>query len=155
MSQTFEEVKKAYVEKREEERVKLKNYLKNYFIEDDRITVSSYGGKGRPNYTSGGELKSSPFNLNNWKWVEVRQKEEKLNSCIISLNMLEEDNNSGNKHALYDRVGFIVHTKNKEPDIMADRRSWITSIELPLEDSDKEKIAQIVKAEVLEKMWNM
>lgn len=147
----FNKVKNLYNAMREKERNCLRNYLKNLFKGEDRVKIVN-GGKGRTNYTSQGDFKNALYDLSNWKWVEIKINKH---SCVISLNMLEGDSSSGNTHALYDRIGFIISTVNEDYGILVDERRLITDIDLPLDDSKKQKIAQILQEVVIERMWRV
>lgn len=150
----FKDIKDDYNKVRENERTSLSNYLIDILKHDERLAVVTRGssGKGRIKYTSGRRFGKDVYDLSNWKWVEVRGKDC---SCIISLNMLETDTNSGNVHALYDRIGFFVYTNNKNDGILTDERRIITDIELPLDDSKKGKIKSILENMVIKEMWKM
>lgn len=153
----FKDIKDNYNKVRENERKSLSNYLIDILKHDERLAVVTRGssGKGRIKYGSSGRFGEDGYNLSNWKWVEVKNNEQKDCSCIISLNMLETDPNSGNVHALYDRIGFFVYTNNKNTGILTDERRIITDIELPLDDVKKLKIKNIIENIVIKEMWKM
>lgn len=67
----FEHIKAAYEILREQEREKLREYLSK----DTEITAkfkfkTGVGeGRGRSDYTLGGQI--TPYDLSNWKWIEL------------------------------------------------------------------------------------
>lgn len=129
----FVEVRDKYKQLREEERKALSSFLSTHKeIQAAGLrVVGGVAGRGKSKYTSGGRI--APFDLSNWKWVEV--KDGGKFSCIISLNMPEIDPKTQNIHALYDRVGLVLSP------------GWVypnPAIDLPLEGDEKEKIAQLV-----------
>ena len=133
----FQDIKAAYEKHREEERRKLSTFLNNY-IKKNKIdlTVVRRGstGKGRKNYTSNGKIE--PYDLSNWKWVEIKEKDSDFD-CVVSLNMPDVDTKSGNFHALFDRVGLLIEYPNKSVKIY-------TNIDLPFDDEKMERIAALV-----------
>lgn len=132
---TFEEVRNEYERQREEQRKTLAEYLsKHKGLHEAGLYVitGSKAGKGYEHYTAHGKI--SPFDLQNWKWVEV--KNQKGFDCIISLNMLDIDPETRNIHSLYDRIGFVLSPAPED---------WVyTDIDLPLDNTQKEAIAQLV-----------
>lgn len=137
----FQDIKDAYERKRESERDKLINHLKQHpALSKAELDVTGLrGGKGRKNYTSHGQI--SPFDLRNWKWVEITNQDESF-SAIISLNMPDTDPKSGNFHALYDRVGLIIDGHGSGGSFV--HTVVHTDIDLPFDEAAMEKIAQIV-----------
>ena len=130
---TFEEVKAEYERQREEERKALAAYLSAHNgIRTAGLQVVTKGraGKGSEQYTNHGKIPA--FDLRDWKWVEV--KGANGFDAVISLNMPDIDTKTQNIHSLYDRIGLILTPKE-----------WVyTDIDLPLEDTEKEQIAQLV-----------
>lgn len=130
---SFEEIKREYEQAREQERLTLRDYLNGHkaLKEAGLDVVDNWrSGKGHDKYESGGRI--SPFDLSNWKWVEIKDNSDF--STIVSLNPPEVDPDSKNTHCLYDRIGVQLPSGN-----------WIyTSIDLPLSSTDKEEIAQLI-----------
>ena len=130
---TFQEVKNEYERQREQERVALAAYLREHAgIRDAGLQVVTAGraGKGSQHYTSYGQIPA--YDLRNWKWVEVRG----MNgfNAVVSLNMLDIDPKTKNIHCLYDRIGVIFSTED-----------WVcTGLDLPLENAEKEQVAQLI-----------
>lgn len=138
---TFEDFKKEYVNARSEQRNELALYLENKLKENSNYTLLTVvnggtAGKGSSNYNHAKTIE--PFNLSNWKWVEVKTEGF---SCVISLNMVDVDKNSAKFHALYDRVGLVVTFKTGDNS----HNNYIcTNIDLPLDDNKKEAIYNLV-----------
>ena len=131
----FRYIRMVYEALREEERIKLNKYLKEHpGIKDEKLRVVSgaLAGKGSYQYKYAKDVE--PFDLRNWKWVEVKSKDGF--DCVISLNMLETDPRTQNTHSLYDRIGLICVSQPKE--------LVHTSMELPLSEEDMDQIAQLV-----------
>lgn len=130
---TFEKVRAEYERQREQERVGLAAYLTTHKeIKEAGLRVITFGnaGKGSEHYTSHGRIPA--YDLRNWKWVEVKGMEGF--DAVISLNMPDIDPQTKNIHSLYDRIGVIFSPEE-----------WVyTAIDLPLEDAEKEQIAQLV-----------
>lgn len=126
-------IRTIYEALREEERIKLNEYLRaNKKIRDAGLYVVSGGLAGKGSYRYKYHRKIQPFDLRNWKWVEVKSKDGF--DCVISLNMLEIDPRTKNIHSLYDRIGLILSP---------DQKDWVhTSIDLPLDDADREEIVK-------------
>lgn len=113
----------------------------------DLIVIDS-GGQGR---TYGKNRLTKTYNLQNWKWVEV--VDDKHFQALISLNMPDVDPNSGNMHALYDRIGirftWFVKSKSGSRDDNQKKlleTSWIdTGFGLPLSDDNIKEIAKLIR----------
>lgn len=133
----FKDVQEAYERRREDERKGLSKFL-NAIDEDLRVVSGPRAGKGGKKYTS--DKRIAEYDLSNWKWVEIT--DDRDFKCIISLNMLDIDPRSANVHALYDRIGLIV-SYHKES-LFYETKIY-TDIDLPLNASDEERIAQLVK----------
>ena len=97
----FRDVKKAYTDCREAERVKIKKHLKGKGF---TVWSGDKEGKGIPRYTSGGRL-APAFYLSNWKWLEALDEERYY---FISLQAFDRDPNSQNYHVLMDRLGLFI-----------------------------------------------
>ncbi len=129
----FHHVKAAYEILREQERLGLAAYLAQHEgIKAAGLSVvtAKSAGKGHERYTAHGRIPA--FDLRNWKWVEV--KGVGGFDAVISLNMPDIDPKTKNMHSLYDRIGLIFSPEE-----------WVyTAIDLPLDDVEKEQIAQLV-----------
>lgn len=128
-------IRTVYEALREEERIKLNEYLReSKAIADANLRVVAGGSAGKGSYRYACRGKVQPFDLRNWKWVEVKSKDGF--DCVISLNMLDIDPRTKSVHSLYDRIGFVFSS---------DPKDWhCTDYELPLNDDEREKIAQLV-----------
>lgn len=131
----FNEFKRKYAYIREIQRHLIVSYL-NSCGKGFRAEIK--GGSGRKNYTAGGNLKK-PYDLSNWKWVNVYRGQS---SVSVILNPLDQDPVSHNIHALYDRIGVLYHTQEENPLRLPDD----TGIDLPV---DGEKLAEL--AEILDR----
>lgn len=131
----FEKARDEYERQREVQRQALSNYLKVHKGLNTaglHIVTAGTAGKGCEHYNSQGRI--APFDLRNWKWVEVKGQDGF--DRVISLNMLEMDKNTKDIHSLYDRIGFVFSP---------DPAGWVcTDIDLPLDDNKMEKIARLV-----------
>lgn len=128
-----------YQELRERERAELIDYLsKHENIKRMGVRVNKGGGKGKRGYTSGKRI--APYDLSNWKWVELTGPEFGFN-CVISFNMTEVDPASGNTHCLYDRIGIYI---TYQQDGHYYKTDIYTNIDLPLDDSKKEELAGLI-----------
>lgn len=134
---TFQEVRAEYERRREQERIGLASYLAAHTEIKEaglRVIAGGSAGKGSEHYTSHGRIPA--YDLRNWKWVEIRGAGEF--DAIISLNMPDIDPQTKNMHSLYDRIGVIFSSGE-----------WVyTSIDLPLADTEKEEIAQLILEKV-------
>lgn len=135
----LEKAKKAYEEAREEARGELAKFLSAYKGIADVLRVVSGGraGKGLKHYTSGKRIME--YDLSNWKWVEITDDSDF--ECIVSLNMPDVDPRSGNSHVLFDRVGLLVSYRKND---LYYETAVYTDIDLPLNEEEKKKIAQLV-----------
>lgn len=128
-------IRTVYEALREEERIKLNKYLRNspeIKAANLRVVSGNLAGKGSYQYKYHKGVE--PFDLRNWKWVEVKSKDGF--DCIISLNMLDIDPGTQNIHSLYDRIGLILSHAPED---------WVhTSIDLPLTKEAMDEIAQLV-----------
>lgn len=139
----FIQIKTDYERRRNEQRNKLVLYLKNQLMKErdyESLNVINGGaaGKGKKTYTNANTIE--PFDLTNWKWVEVRDNKSQF-SCVISLNMIDIDKNSSNFHALYDRIGIIFLYKigtNTYKNYI-----W-TGIDLPLDETKEKKVLDLI-----------
>lgn len=147
----FKTIKKLYADLREIERENLSDYLKNSLKEkhpEIRVVNRGKAGKGDKEYTS--DHKIHPFDLRNWKWVEIKSEnmsaeqedKRKYFDFTVSLNMPDTDSNSGNNHALYDRIGFFVDYR---VGTYYYSTAIHTDIELPLDDTKMKKIEEHIR----------
>lgn len=144
MENTFEQIRKEYEQIREKERLSLAEYLKeqlkkNKYYEFLSVKSKGLAGKGRKDYTNHNTIPA--YNLENWKWVEINAEYNTFN-CIVSLNMIDIDQQTGNFHALYDRIGIII-TSDKAPY----KKQICTDLDLPLNDEKRKRIFDIVVKE--------
>jgi len=111
------------------------------------FTVKTRGtaGRGLTKYTSGGRLTPS-FDLTNWMWVEGRRDGVYV---MVSLQVLDQDPNSLNVHALIDRVGVDVF-RETDPidgsDPLYERAT--TTLELPLRAEDLLQLVALVEKKI-------
>lgn len=154
MEKEFLEARKKYEKIREQERRDLIEFLEQTFQDEVRIKIIKGGksGKGAKDYSSGGRLGEASYDLSNWKWVEVTDRLQKQNTCIISLNMLEQDPRSGNIHALYDRIGFFISLCSPDSPLLVKEVRLITSLELPLNETKKKQIKEILAKEFIQNL---
>ncbi len=142
----LKQVREAYNILREKERQKLVDYFKGLgWIAGSKSpgpkVVSGNAGKGRADYTAKGRIVA--YDLTNWKWVEIRTGKAVTDfDCVISLNMIETDPDTGNVHALFDRVGLYIGYRVGS---LYYKLEIYTSFNLPLQSTDYGEIAQMVK----------
>lgn len=76
--QEFKDIRNKYEQARENERLALTEYLKKHLKNYGDLSVVNGGraGKGAKKYTNHKTI--SEFNLDNWKWVEVKSKHNTL-----------------------------------------------------------------------------
>lgn len=143
---SFNSIKNEYECSRNEQRKCLVNYLSVKLKDHNSLVVVKRGnaGKGKATYNNAQTI--APFNLNNWKWIEVKTEGF---SCLISLNMIDLDKNSGNFHALYDRVGLVVYFKKSKNFY----KNYIcTDIDLPFDENKMEAVYKLVMEQF--EFWN-
>lgn len=136
----FFELKDRYYQYRKNERDDLSRYLRNFFkqnYEDKKWKVMAK--KGITEYTSGSRLKTK-FNLSNWLWIDIDIDELKI---LLSFQSFDHDPKTGNLHILMDRIGLYVYSGEYSA-VEAQTNMFITDIQLPLDNNDKCKIANIV-----------
>ena len=110
-SKEFNDIRKAYIDARAEERANLIKLLR-----ENNYTVVTGGraGQGFKDYSGGGKL-DPPHDLRHHKWIDAQKERIKF---LISLNPYEVDASSANPHHLYDRIGVQAYIgENKENDI--------------------------------------
>ena len=99
------------------------------------------GGSGIGRYTSGRRL-APPYDLRDWMWVCVRRGETEF---LLSLQTFDRDPNSGNLHALTDRIGVYAYTGAYSA-AAAQEQMKITPLELPLSGADLDTLAELLRA---------
>ena len=99
------------------------------------------GGSGIGRYTSGRRL-APPYDLRDWMWVCVRRGEMEF---LLSLQTFDRDPNSGNLHALTDRIGVYAYTGAYSA-AAAQEQMKITPLELPLSGADLDTLAELLRA---------
>ena len=125
-------------ELREKERRGLITYLSQHKDIQQKLHVKKGGGKGRQNYTS--KKRIAPYDLSDWKWVELSNSDFDFN-CLISFNMTEVDPASGNAHCLYNRIGIYI---TYQQDGHYYKTDIYTNIDLPLDDSKNGELARLI-----------
>lgn len=136
---TFEEARNEYEREREKQRESLAQFLANNagLPNGLRVVSGARAGRGIEKYTSGKRIKE--YNLSNWKWVEITDDSDF--ECVVSLNMPNVDPSSRTPLSLFDRIGlFVSYHKN---DDYYETKIY-TDIDLPLDETKKEKIARLV-----------
>lgn len=131
----FNHVRAAYELLREQERLKLKDYLSKdtEIAAKFEFKTGPGEGRGRPDYTLGEQI--TPYDLSNWKWIELEGTGEAEGfNCVISFNMPTIDPSSKRPACLYDRMGLKIN----------DKKDVYTGIDLPLTKKKMEQIAQLV-----------
>ena len=137
----FQKAKDAYREQREAERQKLIAYLQKHTLFNSaglKVVTGGASGNGSQNYTSTGRI--APCDMRNWKWVECKNRDDTF-QAVISLNMPDNDLNSGNPHSLYDRVGVLLTYKRRNDSY---KTSIWTDIDLPFNDESLGRIADLM-----------
>jgi hypothetical protein len=86
-------------------------------------------GRGSQNYSSQGSTK--PYNLNNWQWISIEYKSIEF---LISFNAYEQDSDTKDPHALYDRIAFQIRDDSKA--------IVFTKYDLPLSDNEVGEVVQ-------------
>lgn len=126
----FSAARDAYREARNAQRLKIVDALRAVGFE---VKTRGNAGRGLKRYTSGSRL-NPPFDLSGWMWVEGQRGEIHVS---VSLQVLDQDPNSLNVHALMDRVGVAVFRANApidESDPLLERAT--TGLQLPLDSRD-------------------
>lgn len=174
----FKSIKDKYNTYREKERILIGVYLGNKECDyygltregkkcelTENIMKRNSLGKGISTY---GKKRSDkqlnpPYDLTNWKYVEVNKKYKIDNDEIevhyfISLQTFERDPNSNNVHVLMDRIGIYAYVGKYHAE-EAINNMKITDIALPLDNDKLEKLCEILnsigtKIAALEKTYN-
>ena len=134
----FSALRDQYRQARRAERDKIAAYFKAL---PDFQTSPRPGGAGISRYTSGRRL-APPYDLRSGMWVCVRRGETEF---LISLQTFDRDPNSGNLHALTDRIGVYAYTGAYSAGD-AQEKMKITPLELPLSGADLDTLAELLRA---------
>lgn len=131
----FNAARDAYREARNAQRLKIIDALKSAGFD---VKTRGNAGRGLKKYTSGARL-VPPFDLSGWMWVEGQRDDVHV---TVSSQVLDQDPNSLNVHALMDRIGVAVFRADDpidESDPLFERAT--TGLQLPL---DAESLAALV-----------
>ncbi|WP_294522771.1 hypothetical protein [uncultured Pseudoflavonifractor sp.] len=134
----FSALRDQYRRARRQERDRMAAYFKAL---PDFDTGPRPGGSGIGRYTSGRRL-APPYDLRDWMWVCVRRGETEF---LLSLQTFDRDPNSGNLHALTDRIGVYAYTGAYSA-ADAQEQMKITPLELPLSGADLDTLAELLRA---------
>lgn len=134
----FDEIKRCYINARNEQRKSLIDSLVN---EKNGYSVVTRGraGRGSTKYTSGKSL-TPTYDLSNHMWIEASKSIENDNDevhFLISFNPYEVDKNSDNPHHLYDRIGVQAYIEENTVENMR-TDMIITKWSLPLDDKERD-----------------
>ncbi|MFC5370768.1 hypothetical protein [Arcanobacterium bovis] len=83
-----------------------------------------------------------PFDLTGWQWVEAWRDDVQV---LVNLQSLDKDPNSGDVHALVDRISVEVNLGGKRAtprDPLVEQAP--TAFELPLSEEDLEELVRVV-----------
>ncbi|PKE50754.1 hypothetical protein CW674_05140 [Macrococcoides caseolyticum] len=170
----FMRIRNEYRTIRINERNKMITLLEENFGTEFDILIVKRGGFGYWGYKGGGNniedsLHTTPYNLNNWIYIEGSFKRvDKNNQCsywhfMMPFQCLEQDKSTLNWHVLLDRIGLMLDEideseheeakkkyKNKESDYiklysydtykLADWKKSITSFNLPIAESNVQSL---------------
>lgn len=160
----FSDIKKLYVEARENQRRRIIDYLAEQkdskgdwlFKNDKGIPYAECsnkysGGMGRSTY--GKTRFQQAYNLNNWKYIETQCDNTLVH---ISLQSFDIDPNSGNIHTLMDRIGLYFYSGTPEKIKMNLNgkklsvtdyflKMQTTELELPLSDENLAMLVSLIK----------
>lgn len=139
---TFEVARTAYRDARNAQRLLIVDALKSAGFE---VRTRGNAGRGLAKYTSSGRL-NPPFDLSNWMWVEGQRDEAFV---MVSLQVLDQDPNSLNLHALIDRVGVEVFRANDpidDADPLFERAT--TKFQLPLDSEGISALVALIEEKV-------
>lgn len=136
---SFLEAKAYYYNLRRKQRDTISKYLRSdsYFKANG---AKVFAKSGSIRYKSGGRLEVA-HSLTNWLWIEVE-----LNGVnfFLSLQAFDRDPRTGNVHVLMDRIGIYAYGENYSA-IDAQQKMMITDIELPVDETKLENLANIIK----------
>lgn len=145
----FKEIKKLYVEARENEKIKIIDYLlkENFIIlnmEDKEATNPHKTGSGIKNYTSGKRIHS--YDLSNWKWIFAEKNNIKY---LVLLQSFDKDPKTKNRHILMDRIGIYRYSNldlSKESIAQGCFDNlYNTGIDLPMDDDKLCKLCNMLE----------
>lgn len=125
----FKKVKDDYTRIRQEEKVKIAN-----FLQDHHFTILAL--ENNKETTPSKRLGSGRNGLANWQYIYA-QNDKNKNYFYISLQCFDEDKKSGNRHVVMDRIGFCVESKDPKgsfPD--AFDKMIDADIDLPVDDDN-------------------
>ena len=134
--ESFSWIKEQYKEVRESQRKNIINYLK---LKGFTVSVSPRAGQGIEKY--GESRLGKSYDLRNWKWIDIEKDGQKI---MLSLQPFDYDKNSGNYHALMDRLGIYLYKKNSNETSDAIKRMFLTDIDLPMDDEKLEKLENVL-----------
>lgn len=141
-SQRFLDARNSYSSARNEQRLLIIDVLKSAGFD---VKTRGNAGRGLSKYTSGGRL-TPPFDLSGWMWVEGEREGVFV---VVSLQVLDQDPNSMNVHALIDRIGvdvFRPDTPVDESDALFERAT--TGLQLPLDDNGRAALLALIEQKV-------
>lgn len=164
----FEQIKKEYIQNRENERKKIIDYLaKQKDAEGNPLFKKENGKTYEDNHYrySGGTGSSvygktrfeNSYDLSNWKYIVTKYNDTKI---LISLQSFDIDPNSGNVHILTDRIGLYFYDNVSEEKIevkIGDRtqkiadpflKMQVTEFELPLSEQNLAGLVELIKEKV-------
>jgi hypothetical protein len=136
----FKEIKDKYREFREEEKKLLIESLEKEgytFPKDVRYYKTWHGNVDYKNY---GTIEE--YNLTNHMYMEV---EKNGTIILITFQPMDRDVVSGNRHSLYDRIGFVYWKNDNEKNDAKEKPKMITSIDLPLDEDKLLKLNEELK----------
>lgn len=113
--------------------------------DSDTPVVLRRGGRGKTNYTSRRTI--HPYDLSNWMWVEARRGNT---TALISLQSQDIDPNSGNHHALLDRIGLQIYPSDPllVTEGSSERKNISTKFDLPLSPDDLHQLVSLVSKQL-------
>lgn len=142
----FNAARDAYRDVRNVQRLKVIDALKSVGFE---VKKRGSAGRGLKKYTSGSRL-VPPFDLSGWMWVEGQRGEAHV---TVSLQVLDQDPNSLNVHALMDRIGVAVFRASDpidESDPLFERAT--TDLQLPLDAESLAALLALIEQRVDQRM---
>ncbi|MCQ9384679.1 hypothetical protein NQ038_11505 [Brevibacterium sp. 50QC2O2] len=135
----FQKARAGYVTARNAQRNLIAGALKAAGFS---VKTRGIAGRGLRNYTSGGRL-DPPFDLSNWMWV-AGQRDDVF--VTVSLQTLDRDPNSGNIHALMDRIGIDVYRADDPVDAQDPlSEKSTTGLQLPLDHKGLSDLISLVE----------
>lgn len=141
-NQAFRDARDVYRSARNEQRRLIVDALTRAGF---TVKTRGHARRGLTTYSSGGRL-APPFDLSNWMWVEGERGEHRV---VVRLQVLDQDPNSKNIHALIDRLGISVSRSGVSVDDGSPLfEDATTSLELPLNDEDLAEIVSIIEERI-------